>query len=517
MKYCDTSPPTIEKLKQDARNSEWPNHFFRKAILEQITKIKSTTDKPLPLINAQDVTDDPQAAEQAVKHEPKIKLLGQSLHSEKESNSWGGMLYRVLGDESTVEDSSKLCIQYIYTYVRQKLPITFYNLVLPLIFLFFISVYFKFDTISYVETESGVTPVTFRIVSQYYYLFALILGLLIFIVGVVDLGYTYIIQKVVSVRSLLLTILIVIFGALLLIEYLFFFDPFWTIILAYGINISSSDIDQWAILIGLVPVVMFFLIIGSIILIFYQDALLKNRFTSIWNFISKLSHDMDYAPVYVYLEKDTKNKWKLSMIRSDRLHYCITEKKGKATRKYQRRGRPTFIMRGLHHSVELSRSYQIRFYYLKMIFAFVALLSLISMFAFLTILDIDIFTQLQAAIKPVIPDEELSYVVAMFFYRLVYSVAVFGCLYYFITRRPFELEIDQDQKLSELRYYHLNCTKLQILWNLKKESQFLIQEKLQNPFSDDLVEEVERKGEVKQKKFWDSFYDSKLEKGDMCS
>lgn len=517
MKFCDSSPPTVERLKQDAKNSEWPNHFFRNAILEQITQIQSTPDKPLPLVNAHDITEDPQAAELAVKHGPKIKLLGQSLHSEKESNSWGGMLFRVLGDESTVEDSSKLCIQYIYTYVRQKLPITFYNLVLPLIFLFFVSVYFKFDTISYVETPTGVTPVTFRIVSQYYYLFALILAFLIFIVGVVDLSYTFFIRKVVSVRSLLLVILIVIFGVLLLIEYLFFFDPFWEIIVAYGINISSPDIDQWAIQIGLVPIVLLFLIISSLILILYQDALLKNRFTSIWNFIKKLSHDMDYAPVYVYLDKDAKNKWKVSMIRSDRLHYCITEKKGKATRKYKQAGRPTFIMRGLHHSVELSRPYQIRFYYLKMIFALVVLLALVSMFAFLAILDVDIFTQLQATIKPVITDEKLSYAVAMFFYRFIYSVAVFGCLYYFITRRPFELNIDKDQKLSELRYYHLNCTKIQILWNLKKESQFLIQEKLQDPFSDNTVEEIERKGKVKQKKFWDSFYDSKLDKGDMCS
>ncbi|MHA2223990.1 MAG: hypothetical protein ACXAC8_02225 [Candidatus Hodarchaeales archaeon] len=517
MKYCDLTPPSVKDLQKATRNNEWPNHFCRNAIIEQAKSIRRTkTDKHLPLVNAHDVTDDPRATEEAVRHEPKIKMLGQGLHSEKKSNSWGGMMYRVLGDDPTIEGSSNLCIQYIYTYVRQKLPFTLYNLVIPLIFLLFISVYFKFDTISYVETSTGeVAPVSFRIISQYYYIFALILGALIFITGMIDLNYTYKTRNVVSVRSLILVILSVIFAFLLLIEYVFFFEPFWTLIVSYAINEQSTDIDLWAIQIGLVPIVLLFLTLGSIILIIYQDALLKNRLTGIWNFlIRKLSHDMDYAPVFVNLEKDKKNRWKVSTIRSDRLHYCITEKGGKAARKYMRKGRPSFIMRGLHHSVELARPYQIRFYYLKVIFSFILFLVLISMFAVLTFLDIDIFAQLQSLIHPIIPIETLSYAIAMFLYRLVYSVAVFGCIYYVITRRPFEVEIDKDQKLSEVRYYHLNCTKLQILWNLKKEAQFLIQEKLQNPFSEN-VTEVSSSG--KQKKFWDSFYDSEQSKGDMCS
>ncbi|MFW9778197.1 MAG: hypothetical protein ACFFE8_05020 [Candidatus Heimdallarchaeota archaeon] len=528
MKYCDSIAPSIENLKQDAKDSEWPNHFSRNAILEQIKHIKSTPDKYLPLVNAYDLTESSQAVGHAKEHEPKIKLLGQSLHSEKESNSWGGMLYRVLGDESTVEDSSKLCIQYIYTYVRQKLPITMYNLVLPLLFLFFISIYFKFDTITYVETSTGgVDPDQFLIVSQYYYGFAVILGSLIFIAGMADLSYTYYRKKVVSVRSLLLVILMVIFGILLIIEFFFFFNPFWTIILAYAINLESTEIDQWIIQIGLVPIILLILIIASVILILYQDTILKNKLTGIWNFIiRKLSHDMDYAPIFVYLEKTTKNKWQVSMIRSDNLHYCITEKKGKSARKYERKGRPTFIMRGLHHSVEPIRGYQIRLYYLKMIFSFVLLLILVFMFVFLTVLDIDIFSLIQSRIRPLIPNffgldpvglDRFSYAIAMLVYRLVYSVAVFGCLYYFITRRPFELRLDEDQNLSEIRYYHLNSVKLQTLWNLKTEAQFLIQEKLQNPFSENMTEEVLRKGKIKQKRYWDSFYDSELEKGDICS
>ena len=90
---------------------------------------------------------------------PNVTVLGQGLIDEKNSQSWGGMFYRVLGNQDTYKNSTDVVVQYIYTWIRQKLPITFWNCVLPLIALLCISIFINTDTQIYsgnLESIEGV-------------------------------------------------------------------------------------------------------------------------------------------------------------------------------------------------------------------------------------------------------------------------------------------------------------------------------------------------------------------------
>jgi hypothetical protein len=91
----------------------------------------------------------PDANKLAEKYRPEIILQGINLKRERNSLSWGGMLYRVLKQKETEKSDQKAVIQYLYVWTRQKSFFSFWLDVVPLWVLIFLSLYINTDIVFY--------------------------------------------------------------------------------------------------------------------------------------------------------------------------------------------------------------------------------------------------------------------------------------------------------------------------------------------------------------------------------
>lgn len=471
-------------------NQEWPTHNLRKA-LENFPPQSPTQNFPMGA-NWTDITEQKNICVFAKKHEPKILLQGQGLMSEKCSESWGGMLFRVLEDEQ----GSQRVIQYIYVWARQQLPLTFWNWVLPLFALFLISIYTTIDTEIYsskLESVEGIPVLVARILtSQFHPGFTIILSLvLIFIFG----GFEFIKQRKkhdFSIRVIIFPSLGVLCLGCIFLELLLdpvFPSPFLIVDLSYVFHLFdiTTDMSDLVINIGVLPASLFLFSIGSMLILYYQTKVLKikpiERFFDFLN--THLSHDMDYAPIFMYLGQ-YNNNWVVNAITWDRLHYdagLATQQGGKRIDKLdflENDQNPIMILKGNWHSFQPFSSINRKKGSFLWFFHAVLLILLSGIAIWLTVTNLNVFGSIENSLEPVV-GLSLANFIPTLIYRLFYPAVLFWCVYYLVTRRkrPFLRPTDQD--LCQLRYYYLSTSKCQLLWSLPQEPQFLIQEKLQNP------------------------------------
>ena len=265
-------------------------------------------------------------------------------------------------------------------------------------------------------------------------------------------------------------------------------SPLFVIKLDYFLYILKvkTDMADVIINIGLLPVLLFFLIIISIFGLYYQTRILKNRFVeAIINYLqAHLSHDMDYAPIFMYLIQSNKT-WTLAEICWDELHYkagLATSSGGKGIKElnFLEKSRPVMILKGNWHSFQpfsvFDRKLGLSFWLIN----WFGLISLIGIGVWLTITNVNVFGTLEKFLEPGFGLSMANFI-ATVSYRLVYPVVFFWCVYYIVTRRKRPLLREGDQNLCQLKYFHLTNTKCQYLWSLPKKAEFVIQEKLQNP------------------------------------
>ena len=515
------TPGNIKEIQENAREAEWPNHNFRKAVIEQTKKLNEQTDAVPEYNNPQlsktalykhdiilDTNNDlKNTATDAISNlvnpfRPNITVLGQGLIDEKNSQSWGGMFYRVLGDKNTYEESTKVVVQYIYTWIRQKLPITFWNCVLPLIALLCISIFINTDTQIYssnLESIEGVPSEIATILTTKIYILSSIL-VVSFLLGI-SAWELYKAKKKHnrSVRMYIFPILAILYFGFFILELglgLLDLSSYNVIYLEYFIN--NSDIAILTIRLGLVSMLLALVILISMLILKYQELVLRlGLVEKMFDRINvHVSHDMDYAPIFIYCSRQNpSNRWNVNRIVWDKLHYCIDyqEAQGKKGQgiinrfrnrdsiisdRTEKPTRPNFVMKGNWHPFEAFSLWRQNILNFLWILSILVFLFLIGIGTGLTVTNFNLFVLIEESISRLF-GEAIGTILTTIIYRLVYPFVVFWSVYFVFNRRRGDLP--DDQNLEEVRYYYLNSDKLTVLWNLPSEAQFLIQEKLQNP------------------------------------
>ncbi|MFX0171836.1 MAG: hypothetical protein ACFE9L_07950 [Candidatus Hodarchaeota archaeon] len=467
-------------------DQEWPTHSLRKALTKLTPKLP-LQDFPLGS-SWTDITTETDVCAFAEKYEPRILLQGQGLISRKCKGTWGGMFYRVLEDEK----GSQRVIQYIYVWVRQQLPFTFWNWVLPLFALLLISIYTSIDTEIYssdLESVEGIpVPVARILTSQFHPWFSIILSLIIiFVFGGFELWKTWR-RGDFSIRVIIFPFLGVLYFGCIVLELLLdpiMASPFLVIDLNYVFHLFdvTTDMADLVINIGVFPLSLFLISIGSIFILYYQSKILEFRLVNwIINILhAHFSHDMDYAPIYVYLIQ-SKKTWIVDTISWDRLHYVA----GVANRQegeldfLEDAQHPIMILKGNWHSFQPFSSFRRKISSILWYFHAVFLILLAGIGLWLTVTNLNVFGSIESYLEPV-TGLSFANLIATVLYRLFYPTVLFWCVYYLVTRRKrlFLSPIEQD--LCQMNYYHLSQEKCQLLWSLPPEPQFQIQIKLQNP------------------------------------
>ena len=471
-------------------DEEWPTHHLRKAVEKFSPQIPL---KNYPMGDKWiDITEQENICTFAKKYEPKILLQGQGLISEQCSESWGGMLFRVLEDDNR----SKRIIQYIYVWMRQQLPFTFWNWVLPLFALFLISIYTTIDTEIYssnLESVEGIpVPIVKMFTSQFHPGFSIILSIIL-IFGIVgfelqkarnkhDFSIRLIIFPALGVLTLVCIGLEVVLDPLLT-------SPLLIVDLNYVFHILdiTTDMSDIVINIGIFQVLLLLISIGSILILYYQTYVLKIKpIERFFNFLNtNLSHDMDYAPIFSYLEQ-SNDEWKVSTVCWDLLHYNAGIAKlqgGEGIFKMdflEKDKKPIMILKGNWHSFQPFSSIDRKKSSFWWIFHALLLIILAVFGVWLTVTNLNVFVSIENFLRPIIGDSLANFIPTSL-YRFFYPIMLLWCVYYLVTRRKKTFLKPNDQNLCQLRYYYLSDNKCQLLWSLPLEPQFLIQEKLQNP------------------------------------
>lgn len=463
-------------------SQEWPTHHLRK----DVEKFKLQ----IPLQNFPlgdkwtDITKQKKNCAFAKKYEPKILLQGQGLISEECSELWGGMLFRVLQDK----EGTKRVIQYIYVWSKQQFPLTYWNWLLPLFALFLISIYTTIDTEIYrvdLGSVEGIYELVTRIGTSDFHPWFLIIVSLILIVffGGYEL-IKYWKTRAFSIRLIIFPLLGLFCLGCIVLELLLnpiFPSPFLKVDLSYIFHFYNvtTDMSDLVINIGVLQSCLCLLLIGSILILYYK---LIERVFNLLNI--HISHDMDYAPIFMYLVQ-SNDIWRVDAISWDKLHYkagLANQQGGKKIHKLNFLEKkndeyhPRMILKGNWHSFEpLSLKDRIKGLFLWY-FWFGVLLGLLLLGLFLTVSNLNVFGAIENFLEP-----SWANFIPTVLYRVLYPVVLLWCVYYFVTRRKRPFLSPNDQNLCQLKYYHLSPEKCQILWSLPSEPQFLIQEKLQNP------------------------------------
>ncbi|MHA1967982.1 MAG: DUF362 domain-containing protein, partial [Candidatus Hodarchaeales archaeon] len=317
----------IEKIKQYINTEEWPTEQLQTRLL----KIGTTPNMPLNLhlISSLDITSTQldESAKMAHTFNPRIILKGLELRSEKKAKAYGGMMYRVLENQSNPNDR---CIQYLYTWVRQKWFFSgWYNILTPL----FLSI-LGIVIFSQTGTESkNYTYLSIGIIIS----FLVIAGSISFLRTIRGwrrkgrIAYIY-------RHGYSLIAYAVIFSGLL-----FELSPRWN----GNPTILSFDILWEVVYIPLTSLV--FILIPIIVLI-----------AIIQPFISLFTHKIDYTPVFVYLRKESGNKWIVDKVRYDPFHHDVTTRRGKELSKKRlllKNTRVKLAIPNSWHSMETNRGF----------------------------------------------------------------------------------------------------------------------------------------------------------------
>lgn len=397
-------------------------------------------------------------------YEKRVSIWEKILHKlgRKKQDVWGGVVYRALEDK---DNSDEKVFQFIYTWTKQNLAFTFWNLVAPIWILIIISLFVNSDLLFFQNQITGennryLTRINEVIDIQNKLNLIIILCLVYILIGVI-FGLKYLWKGYPSTNILLMGEGVI-------------------YILCTAIdNVFSLEFTKWKI--------NYFSIIDLTINIYWMAHVLV-FFGSIVLYVfivsqKVMTHSMDYAPIFVYL-KGGKIFYLI-----DKIHYCLDVKECAPSKK------PNFIINNRWHSFEFRSNWRLKFskyFYYFSAFIFGACVSII-------LLGILSQSDLWIYLVKLIPEEYSSLRIVI--HRLGFPFLLFGSLYYLVSGRTEPL-IDRNKENIFRTANYLDDEKLKQIWNFKeKEPKFLIKNKLQDPLS------------YFNREKWDSFYD-KEDEGD---
>ena len=439
----------IEKIKQYINAEEWPTEQLQKRLLKIGTTPMLSIDPHL--ITSLDITSTQldESAEMAHRFNPRVILKGLELKSEKKAKAYGGMMYRVLENQN---NQNERCIQYLYTWIRQKWFFSgWYNILTPL-FLSFLGIVIFSQT----GTESkGYTYLSIGITIS----FLLITGSISFLRTIRGwrrkgrIAYVY-------RHGYSLIVYAIIFSGLL-----FELIPRWN----GNPVIPPIELLLWEeIYIPLTSVV--FVIIPIIILIII-----------IQPFFSLFTHQTDYTPVFVYLKKESGNNWIVEKVRYDKFHHDVTTRQGIELSKKRlllNNARIKLAIPNSWHSMETNKGFG-KFQ------AFFGLLGFILCYISLAIIWF-LYPEIVESL------DLLALTIAL---SLIF-------IYLFFTRYQTELQKFENADDFKHQGIILKNQKLKILWSLAGSDPALkIRQKMQDPFNPDT-----------SGFFWNTFFDIKDER-----
>ncbi len=472
----------VEELvegKEEIFYEEWPSVDLRNAVLERFRLDTKPTEYPLAE-GVYDQTDNMEASKLALTFRPKVILLGRELRSEKHSRNWGGVLFRVLSDAQDLQDSSRAVIQFVHVWTKQSWFISLWSTIVPLLLLVFLSGWLNTDLLFYRSIDTPTEDITAQLeVPQFLRLSDKILMVLIISILFILIGIRFSYSKGKwRYHNFTLFILYGLLFAFQIVEFFFEISPPVVIDLFYDVIYDFTYINRQVMStanirlnIPLTAIILSFLAIFFLVIFIWQPKI---------PFVES-QHEMDYAPVFVYLKKDATGQWDIDYILYDMFHYFC----GKALKDelesrglLERRRKPVLLIDNSWHSFDLERPPRYRWIFAIIIFV-------LSMIVFIL--------QFTAPLSFYVFLRQFTGTLAIdIIRRVIVPLVVFGSLIYVNIYWPTEL--NENENLFEHRY-HLTPTKLKILWNLDtQEAQFKIRTKLQDPFNPD-------------PKFWETFRD----------
>ena len=273
--------PTENLAKEITRIKEDKGSEFRNFILSEQTKPISDDQKP------EFVND----------FLPQIRTLGPDLKAEAKGRTWGGVLYNMFENEK----GDTRVIELLVLWTKQKIFVTVFIPIM--LFLIALMGIFHFSSVK----QSSITQTEYAII---------FIGLILSLLG---LYYTLLslIFKIFSFRPLMLIIGLGYLG-------LSFYD---LDIKFHGIWAFRKTLFGMELYIPLIAMVLFAIFIIRIGCKLLEDHVYPG--INKWPLLNKIGHDMDYAPLWVFLTKtnddasDDPGNWKIDRVYYDQYHYFI--------------------------------------------------------------------------------------------------------------------------------------------------------------------------------------------------
>ncbi|MFX0086749.1 MAG: hypothetical protein ACFFAU_13845 [Candidatus Hodarchaeota archaeon] len=466
---------TRERILGFIEAENWPNTYTKNAVTKLSNEIQGNLSNiQIPLGKREDITTKELGEKIAKLYEPQVVLQGQGLRAERYGNTWGGMYYRVLTDRKFDENPTKICIQYLYTWVLQNMPFTFWNWIFPLFVLMILGIFANWMPYQIITGVGDPDLAAYHErFTTYWYPFAPLVasGGMVFLQGV------YILlslrnERYIPQNSIIYFIMGLLFIPPLLLELI---NSSCRRIFTFKFSLSSMG---FVIGFGAVSIGIVVLILISAILIKYQhaDRMVKIRKSKLFSWLPTGIHTMDYAPVFVYLKhKSGSNKldeasWEFDRCEFDQVHYC---------RGLTRINKQKFFIDNNWHSFNPKPN---------PLFEFLSH-HWNGFIKFLIILGVPIVAWWVVMIQ-----FETDYFYLFFgnydiidLLGPIASIAWTASLIFIILVRPTNLGsvFRDDDNVSldfKKRMFHLTPNILLVLWNLPGDAELLIRERLQDPW-----------------------------------
>ncbi|MHA2363667.1 MAG: DUF362 domain-containing protein [Candidatus Hodarchaeales archaeon] len=288
-----------EKIYPKILHESWPTWELEKELLRIGLLGKPIFEYPTLFPDFVEIKDFDEKSSFAERFLPTVSTVGLELLSENHSKAWSGIQYGLVESKG----GSLRVLQTILIWTKQKFVFSyFYNILLPILLGIFGIV-----LISSVKENSQLEGIVSVL---------LVFGVLWLLGGPILLQFIYLYRskKEVVIRN---PMFFPIYGTLYLIALYDIFDKFsgGTNSL-YVLNVGNNAID---INLPLVSIIFFVIaILAGLLILFFGNK----------HFLA--SHDMDYAPIWIYLSKkaygveiDNSNpvNWELESVCFDAYHY----------------------------------------------------------------------------------------------------------------------------------------------------------------------------------------------------
>ncbi|MFX0182739.1 MAG: hypothetical protein ACFE95_06605 [Candidatus Hodarchaeota archaeon] len=434
-----------ETVKEEWQTKSLENHIKKAGLRKRGYTMPLAED-------VREMTADPGSIDLVREFMPDIELSGWELRAERHSKSWGGSYFRVL--ESTKEDKDTKCIQWIFVWTKQRFFISLWLTVLPL-FLLAITGTLIYSFLSF---QSAMLSVA-------------LIGSIFFFLGAIRL-YSAIKGLTKGIFYFSNQQLFLVFGAL-----------FWLLLPELYISKGSqgTEIDERAEAFHELPVGQEFidevsqaaigqeLALSWVALLFFLAGILA---LILWKWeppsFTHVTHDMDWAPFFIYLHKDKSDKWKLEKVRYDAFHY-FAETKTK-DELLQRRSISASLKKVRFEIPNFWHSFQPRGGFSDWFAVFFGML-------------VTLVSAVIGVVSFVSTSE--SFLGSNVLRFVVFPVLLFAGLYLIFSKWPTKIINAKKIDLSDEKY-HLTDNRLRMFWNLRGEEPALkVRSKMQDPFMED--------------------------------